>query len=71
MIYYSAYFQLVKNILFFFAITGGKCALEGRSKLSYKHIANDLEMKMRMVHKYECGQSLSALLMKLVLQYKL
>jgi hypothetical protein len=41
MIYCSAYFQLVKNIFFFFAITGGKCALI----IAKKHVGAISEME--------------------------
>jgi hypothetical protein len=35
-----------------------KCAPEGKSELSPKYIAIDLEIKRRLTHKYEGGQSL-------------
>jgi hypothetical protein len=41
-------------------VAGGKLAPEGKSKLHHKHTPTDLDMKMRIMHKYECGQSLSA-----------
>lgn len=34
-------------------MAGDKCACVGRSKASYKHTAIDLEMKIRIMHKYE------------------
>jgi hypothetical protein len=52
---------LINNILIFCAMAGDKCARVGRSKPSYKHTAIDLEMKIRMIHKYEGGQCLSAI----------
>jgi hypothetical protein len=41
-------------------MVGGKCIPEGRKKPFYKHTALALEMKIRMILKYEGGQSLSA-----------
>jgi hypothetical protein len=49
------------NVFIFNAITGGKCAPEGKSEPSCKCNAIDLEMKIRMVHRYECGQILFAI----------
>jgi hypothetical protein len=37
---------------------GGKRVPKGKSEPSCKHTGIDLEMKIRMIHKYEGGQSL-------------
>jgi hypothetical protein len=42
-------------------MAGGKQAPEGKSEPFHKRTAIDLEIKIRMIHKYEGGQSLSAL----------
>jgi hypothetical protein len=42
-------------------MASGKHAPEGKSRSSHECIAIDLEMKMRMIHKYEGGQRLSAI----------
>jgi hypothetical protein len=51
----------VKNIFAFYAMAGGKHAPERKSAPSQKHIAIDLDTKIRMIHKYEGEQSLSAI----------
>jgi hypothetical protein len=45
-------------------VAGGKRASEGKSKLSHKRTAIDLEMEINMLHKYERGQSLSAIVLE-------
>jgi hypothetical protein len=42
-------------------MVSGKHKREGKSQPSQKHTAIDLEMKIRIICKYEGGQSLSAL----------
>jgi hypothetical protein len=41
-------------------MAGGKHTAERKSEDSREHAVNDLEMKIRMIHKYEGRQSLSA-----------
>jgi hypothetical protein len=48
-------------------MAGGKHAREGNSEPSCKRTAIDLELKLRMIRKYEGGQSLSAIARELVL----
>jgi hypothetical protein len=48
-------------ILIFCTVAGCKCAREGNRKPSHKCTAIDLELKLRMIRKYEGGQSLSAI----------
>jgi hypothetical protein len=53
-------FSLVKDIFLVCTTSGSKRAPEGK-KLSHKHAAIDLEMKIRMVCNFEGGKSLSAI----------
>jgi hypothetical protein len=48
-----AYFRLLQNIFIFRTMTAGKSAPERKSEPSHKCTAIDLEMKMRLIHKYE------------------
>jgi hypothetical protein len=42
-----------KNIFIFWCTGGGKCAPEGKHEPSCKRTATDLEVKIRVTHKYE------------------
>jgi hypothetical protein len=60
MINCSAYFSLLKNIFIFCSMAGGKRAPEGKSHPCHTCTVIDLEMKIRILHKCEGVQSLSA-----------
>jgi uncharacterized protein YabE (DUF348 family) len=51
----------VKNIFIVCAVVVGKCVPEGTSEASHNHIAIELEIKLKMTHKYKVGQSLSVI----------
>jgi hypothetical protein len=53
MIFQVAYFRLLQNIFIFSTMAAGKRAPEGKSEPSHKCIAIDLDVKMRLIHKYE------------------
>jgi hypothetical protein len=60
-IYCGDYFCLLnKNTFTSSAMVSGTCAPQAKSKPFHKHTANDLEMKTRMIRKYEERQSWSA-----------
>jgi hypothetical protein len=42
-------------------MAGGKHAPDGKSEPSPKRTAIEFETKIRVIHKYECGQSVSAI----------
>jgi hypothetical protein len=48
-------------------MAGGKRAREGNSEPSRKRTAIDLELKLRIIRKYECGQSVTAMARELSL----
>jgi hypothetical protein len=54
-------FLLYKKYFHVLFVAGGKCVPKGKSKLSRECTAIDLELKIRMIHKYEFGHSLSAI----------
>jgi hypothetical protein len=58
----SAYCCMFRNSFIFCVTAGGKHALEGKNKPSYKCTVIGLAMKIRMVHTSTCegGQSLFA-----------
>jgi hypothetical protein len=56
MIYCSPYFRLLNNIFIFCAMAGGKRAPEGRGEPSCILTVIDLELKIKMIRKYEGGQ---------------
>jgi hypothetical protein len=61
MIYCSAYFHVFAVTLILCTMAGGKCAREGNSEPSHKRTTVDLELKLRMIRKYEGAQSLPAI----------